>query len=129
MKITVEIFLGDDDHDKLAALGMEPEGAPDCPNWMGDYIEHDFTASWEVCGECDGQGTTMFGWRNADQPAYTAEDFEEDPDFYSNMMAGAYDKPCPVCKGRTTIKVVDENDIKNPLDVYLWQLYRKQVAE
>jgi len=83
-----------------------------------------FPAKWEVCGCCNGNGTTYLGWASRDQPAFTSEDFaEEGPDFAEEYFGGHYDKPCPECNGRTTVKVIDEDacttpELKEALDAY-----------
>lgn len=58
----------------------------------------------ELCGRCDGRGVH-------DHPAFgnglTAADFDEDPDFRSDYLSGAYDVPCGECGGRRVVEVVD----------------------
>lgn len=68
-----------------------------------------FPARWEVCGCCRGTGTTTFGYSSRDQIAWTQSEWaEEDPEFREDYMNGYYDKSCPECGGRTTVKVIDE---------------------
>lgn len=79
-----------------------------------EEVEVEFPAKWVVCPDCRGEGTTYLGWPAKDQPAFTREDFEyEGPDFYEDYMEGRYDKDCPNCKGRTTVKEVDEQFIRH----------------
>jgi len=60
---------------------------------------------WEVCDLCDGKGTHVNP--SIDSNGLTAEDFDEDPDFREEYMAGRYDQQCNQCGGRTTVPVVD----------------------
>ena len=107
-----------------------------------DCLDVAFPTVWEICGDCQGEGSTYLGWPASDQPAFTAEDFAyEGPDFYEDYMGGAYDKPCPVCKGSGKIKVINykmcDNDkrLKKLLEAHLddvecvAQMEREMAAE
>ena len=75
------------------------------------YLEFnwDFPAKYEVCGCCQGRGTTTFGHTAANQIAWTQSEWaEEDSDFREDYINGHYDQPCPECNGRTTTSVIDE---------------------
>lgn len=74
-------------------------------------IEFSLQASWAVCPDCCGRGTTYLGWPADQQPAFSREDFAEDPDFATDYMSGNYDKQCPCCKGRTTVLEVDWSQV------------------
>lgn len=75
---------------------------------IDDYVDYAFPAKWVVCYDCGGDGTTYLGWSAGEQPAFTSEDFYEDPDFAEDYFGGFYDKQCPACKGRTTILEIEE---------------------
>lgn len=67
--------------------------------------ETELQTRWIVCSTCNGAGTTVFGWgANGDYAVHTQEDFDEDPDLAERLSSGFYDKPCPTCSGRTTVK-------------------------
>jgi len=79
-----------------------------------DEFEWEFPAVNEVCGCCNGTGTTYLGWNNADQPAFTSEDFEmEGPDFREDYMSGAYDKTCPECNGNNVVLEIDHGHLSD----------------
>jgi hypothetical protein len=61
-------------------------------------------AHWVICGVCDGDGKTSAGLGS-----FTQEDFEEDPDFAEEYMAGGYDVQCPCCRGRGSVKEIDRD--------------------
>ncbi len=76
----------------------------------GDEITVDFPTRWEICGDCQGEGTTYLGWAAADQPAFTREDFEDEgPDFMEEYIGGVYDKECPTCDGTGKVREIDED--------------------
>ena len=61
----------------------------------------------EVCGSCDGRGAYVNP--NIDRHGLSREDFDEDPDFYKDYRAGAYDIQCAHCEGlRVTPVPIDE---------------------
>lgn len=64
---------------------------------------------WAVCGRCDGEGTVLID--GLEGVAFTMEEFHEafDPDEQYAYFNGGYDRTCPDCNGRTTIKAVDRN--------------------
>jgi hypothetical protein len=95
----------------------------------GDEVETTYSlpARFEVCPECDGEGSTYLGWRNRDQPAFTSEDLAEDPDWAEDMFAGAYDRACPECKGERVVLVVDERRL-SPADQEAWESYQEDQA-
>lgn len=65
-------------------------------------------AVWEVCHRCDGAG-------EHDHPAFsdgfTGSEWRElchdDPDWPEDYARGVYSVACEVCKGRTTVAVVN----------------------
>jgi hypothetical protein len=60
---------------------------------------------FEVCDRCRGTGVH-------DHPAFanglSKEDFDEDPDFREEYMAGRYDVPCSECGGKRVMPVPNE---------------------
>lgn len=79
-----------------------------------DFAEMDVSppvtapAKWEVCDCCHGRGTTVLGWgADGDYHVMTCADWDADPEDCQLVMDGHYDRPCPVCKGRTTVRGPD----------------------
>lgn len=104
----------------------EPENDNEEGYWS-DKFTIEFPAKREVCGCCDGKGTTYLGWSDSEQPAFTYEDFaEEGPDFYEDYMTGRYDRQCPECKGLRVIKVIEEKSVPEKLKP-LYQAYRESL--
>ncbi len=64
---------------------------------------------WEVCGVCSGRGTHVDP--AIDCCGLSAEDFNDDPEFLDDYFNGQYDQRCNRCGGRTTIEVVDLDDM------------------
>lgn len=96
----------------------------------GVETSHKLPAKWVICGTCDGDGTTVFGWGRGDAAVHTQEDFDEDPDLMDDLMSGRLDKACPDCeKGRQL--VVNEDLLKaNNLELYkLWMKAEKDERE
>lgn len=89
----------------------------------GDEVQHILPGKWEVCPRCHGNGTR-------DHPAFengfTQSDFDEDPDFREEYLAGRYDVPCSECKGRCVVCRPDEdaltNEQKQALEAYREEL-------
>lgn len=72
----------------------------------GDNKEHviTFPSKWAVCPHCEGNGKS-----SSYLGAFTASEWrDQDEDFRENYLAGAYDRPCETCKGRTTVQEIDE---------------------
>ncbi len=77
----------------------------------GDEQEYTFPAMWEVCSDCEGDGKELIeGLKGV---AFTESEFkecfeaDEDRAAYFNSKSH-YHVPCSACKGRTTVKVVNE---------------------
>lgn len=91
----------------------------------GDSVEHDLPAKYEVCSSCEGSGVTC-SHVECDGGGFTSSEWaEQDDDFKEDYLAGRYDRPCPDCKGKRVVLVVDEAAC-NP---ELLKLYRKQQDE
>ena len=70
----------------------------------GGERELDLPGRWEICDRCRGAGSH-------DHPAFsnglTQEDFDEDPDFKGDYLAGCYDVRCDECEGSGKVIVPD----------------------
>lgn len=69
--------------------------------------ERDLPTRWEICGCCNGNGTS-----SRYLGAITQSDREpggdwEDPDEFEAYMAGEYDRRCDECEGSGKVRVVD----------------------
>lgn len=89
-------------------------------NEEGDEIEVTLPTHYEVCGTCGGKGTS-----SAYLGAFTREDFDQDPDFMEDYMAGRYDRACDECGGKRVVEVVDLDRMKPKLR----KLYEAHVEE
>lgn len=83
---------------------------PADPN--GDPLEVELVvpARWEVCGDCDGHGSTL---RESLRGGFTESEFNECFDDEESreqyfMRGGIYDEQCKTCRGRTTVLVPNE---------------------
>lgn len=103
--------------DDLAALPAELRRQFDPVGWL---VEIELPWKWAVCPICNGNGKHVNP--SIDAGGLTREDFDDDPDFRDDYLAGAYDVPCNHCGGRTTVPAVDEA----ATDARLLALYREQ---
>jgi hypothetical protein len=63
----------------------------------------DLPAKWAVCPACEGEGKS-----SSYLGAFTASEWrDQDDDFKQNYCAGAYDRPCETCNGRSTVQRID----------------------
>jgi RNA polymerase subunit RPABC4/transcription elongation factor Spt4 len=93
-----------------------------------DEITVELPASWRVCPDCNGQGTTYLGWAAKDQPAFSREDLDEEgPEFLEEYMTGVYDRTCPGCKGRTTVLEIDHDVCENHGDQEIREAYAAMI--
>ena len=67
------------------------------------HDREEFPAEFAVCPTCDGRGKYVNP--NIDRRGLIAEDFERDPGFVEQYVAGLYDTICRSCKGRRVILV------------------------
>jgi RecJ-like exonuclease len=71
--------------------------------YIGDE-EKQLPVKWVLCPVCEGKGRHV-------NPAIDAggisDEMYHDDDFHEQYAAGVYDIPCNICKGRTTVQVVD----------------------
>jgi len=79
-----------------------------------DQIDVSFPACWAICPACEGNATTT-RHIECDGGGFTASEFaeacHEDEDFAEKYFGGAYDRPCPDCKGLGRIQVIDEDAV------------------
>lgn len=57
---------------------------------------------WIICPVCQGEGKTVNP--SIDAHGLTAEDFQEDPDFSEQYLAGSFDIRCRSCSGAGKIR-------------------------
>lgn len=75
----------------------------------GEQELYEFPAKYEVCSDCEGHGSVLCeGMRGH---AYSMEDFDREFSYDEQeeyfKVGGAYDVPCPTCKGSRVEKVID----------------------
>lgn len=73
-----------------------------------------------ICDDCRGTGSTV---------AYLGDVtdwMQEDPEFAEDYLAGAYDKPCPCCKGSGRVEVLSAGA---PFAVRREYVERRRIAE
>lgn len=83
----------------------------------GDEVEHIIPAVWEICSNCQGNGS-----HSKHLGAITQEDLDRDwsADEFDAYLAGAYDKQCEVCHGSGKVKFPANPD-KEPAKTWLEQ--------
>lgn len=105
----------------------------------GDFsAEAEMPARYEVCGSCDGRGTTT-RHIECDGGGFTASEWNEmcdgDPDFAEDYFGGKYDRPCPECSGnrvRPVIDLKDDDPAMKPINDQIkshWEYERECAAE
>jgi RecJ-like exonuclease len=58
------------------------------------------------CSLCYGKGSVLREGLRGE--CFTSSDIAEDPEFFEDMMDGAFDQTCPDCKGCGKVQAVDE---------------------
>lgn len=90
-----------------------------------DDIEYEVPGKFELCPRCEGAG-------KHDHPAFenglTQSDFEEDPDFREEYLAGRYDVPCEECHGQRVV-VVPDCERLSPEEKEVLNSYQEMMAE
>ena len=61
---------------------------------------------WVVCDVCNGEGKHVNP--SIDGNGISMQEMYDDPDFADEYFSGTYDVTCNACRGRTTVRVVDE---------------------
>lgn len=75
--------------------------------YCGDDSEIAVPTKWEICSHCSGDGTTC-AHVECDGGGFTSSEWaEQDDDFKRDYLAGRYDRPCPSCDGRGSVKAAD----------------------
>lgn len=78
------------------------------PDVNGDCeTEIVIVAKFDVCPRCSGSGTHVNP--AVDGNGISREDFDQDPDFEREYIAGTYDVPCYQCNGKRVVLVPDED--------------------
>ncbi|MAG27855.1 hypothetical protein CMI47_20200 [Candidatus Pacearchaeota archaeon] len=80
-----------------------------------------------VCEICRGRGEIVNP--AIDASGLTAEDFDEDPEFYENYMSGAYDTLCSGCQGlRVQLIPAYPEDLKDEIRAWEddWSEYEEE---
>lgn len=72
--------------------------------YNGDDTETQLPHKWEICGHCEGEGTS-----SAHLGAFTGDQMAEmDDEFIEDYFAGRYDRACEHCGGSGKVAVADE---------------------
>jgi len=76
---------------------------PSCYDEEAIALEKSYpvTISFMVCETCHGHGSTVNP--SIDAGSLSEEDFRDDPDFREDYYGGAYDIPCPECRGKRVV--------------------------
>lgn len=94
--------------------------------YLDDDSEMELPTRWEVCPTCDGRGTHVNP--AIDAGGIDADMFAEDPDFADDYLAGRYDVRCMECQGRTTVRVVNEDEL-TPDQLRQWHEQERSVYD
>jgi len=90
----------------------------------GELVEVPLPTRWEVCGRCRGAGELAMPG-----VSFTSEEmWELGEDFQEDYIAGHYNEPCPECRGRTTVAVLDE-DRTDPDLLAKWHKQQEEIWE
>lgn len=94
-----------------------------------DFPDLQIVTKWEVCSACQGEGST-----SAHLGTFTAGDpWLQDDQFMADYRDGKFDEPCPSCKGRTTVRVIDRKrsdaEAVKQVDSYLAEAYESDAIQ
>lgn len=85
--------------------------------------EHDL--QWAVCGTCHGKGKSSLYLGS-----FTGEQLWEDPEFAEEYMEGRYDRACPECGGRTTVRAIrDDATHRDVIDAWFKDMHDMRAEE
>lgn len=71
----------------------------------GDLRTVEVPARFEVCGTCEGKGRHVNP--SIDAHGIGPEEFDADPDFREDYLAGVHDVRCAECRGERVVPVPD----------------------
>jgi len=75
------------------------------------------SASWELCPQCRGSGSMVNP--SIDSTPIGADDFERDPQLYSDYASGAFNVKCSKCNGKRVVLVLGfPPDLQGFIDDY-----------
>lgn len=75
----------------------------------GAHVEAILPTRWEICGCCDGEGTTSSAVE-CDGGGFTASEWaEQDHDSREDYLAGQYARACDECRGSGKGRVLDHD--------------------
>ena len=88
------------------------------------------TGQMEVCGQCNGQGTTFRGDLDENRLVELME-ADGDEDGLVDYRGGHFDETCPECKGRNVVEAIDQKEFKanHPKEYKRVQSYERDFYE
>lgn len=92
----------------------------------GTEIEIELPGKFEVCTRCEGRGKHVNP--AVDGNGLSQEDFDQDPDFKEDYLAGRYDIECEECQGQRVVLVADEAKM-TPEEKGIWAKHRREEAQ
>lgn len=95
----------------------------------GDEIRIEVPGRFEVCSQCNGEGTELYG--SLKGAVFSAQDFAEDPDFAEDYFGGHCDVPCAHCHGDRVEAVPDVSQCSwaQKRDLVRWRREQARWAE
>lgn len=83
---------------------------------------------WEICGSCNGEGTTS-RHVECDGGGFTGSEWADlDDDFKDDYLAGRFDRACDECSGSGKVKVPDFDRL-TPEQRAAWEEQEDERAE
>jgi predicted metal-binding protein len=89
--------------------------------------EYSLPGRYAVCDRCEGKGSHVNP--NVDGNGLSAEDFDENPGFFEDYMAGVYDVTCSTCKGQRVVLEPNKSLITNPKDRAIYRMWLQSIRE
>jgi hypothetical protein len=90
--------------------------------------EYSLPGRYVVCPRCEGKGSHVNP--NVDGNGLSQEDFDENPGFFEDYMAGVYDVSCYTCKGQRVVLEPNESLIKyNPKLKAIYKMWIQSLRE
>jgi hypothetical protein len=78
-----------------------PENIPTIDFFDDEFGAITLSCIYKVCPACKGKGTMVNP--TIDGHGITQEEFDRDPGFKEEYMAGVYDMECPHCSGKRVV--------------------------